>query len=179
MSDGPLPNRVNIRKAVTRAARYSGSLGAEQLPRFETILDQRRVTVEVAFSRDEEGQAIAEVTLSAPVVLECQRCLGPLETTLSSHSQLALVLDDEQARHLPSRYEPWIALEDVDLWEMASEELALAMPVVSYHPEDECSVQVPKSTAPAEENVDGDAVSADNPFNVLSALLESGGDEEK
>ena len=177
MSEGPLPHRVNIRKAVTRAARYAGTLGPEQLPRFEAVLEpQKPLQVEVVFGEDDEGQSIARVSLEAPVMLECQRCLGLMEKTLSSESTLGLVFDDEQARHLPARYEPWIAVDEVDLWEVAGEELALALPVVSYHSAEECAV--PTELASAENGEEQEVLNEDNPFSVLSTLL-SGSDEKE
>ena len=180
MSDSPLPQCVHIRKAVTRGAHYSGILSGEQLPRLASLLDpdEARVTADVRFATDDEGRPIAEVSLEACVVLECQRCLGPVKQTLCSHSVLGLVPGDEQARALPPGYEPWIAVEEANLWEMAAEELALAVPVVAYHDEGECEAPRSENPEPEDETEVG-ADSADNPFSVLATLLDGSGDKEK
>ncbi len=180
MSDTPLPHRVNIRKAVTRCARYEGVLGGTEMPQHQQVLGaDNPLYLEVSFGVDEDGRQVADVDMEATVALECQRCLKPLSRTLRSRSRLGLVHDDEQARHLPAEYEPWIALDEVDLWEVGAEELALALPVVDYHPVGECEAPV---TGPPDEDDAGEGeapASKDNPFSVLSALLENGADEEK
>lgn len=182
MSAAPLPNRVNIRKAVTRCAKYSGCLGSEQLPRFAALLDPARplVDVSVEFGSSEEGQQFAAVEMSARVVLECQRCLQPVHCELKAVSRLGLVPGDEQAQQLPAGLEPLIAVDEVDLWELAGEELALALPVVAYHPEGEC--EPPKSDrVERSDNEERGSTEqeSENPFSVLSALLDSADTKEK
>lgn len=177
MSAGPLVNRVNIRKAVTRSARYAGVLSAEQLPQFASVLDPEQPQVEmvVQFGEDDEGQQYVGVTMNATVTLECQRCLGPVTLPLSSSSRLGLVHSDEQGKHLSSGYEPLIAVDEVDLWEVAAEELALALPVVAYHPEGDCR-------APGEPQIEQRDPADDgkeSPFSVLSALLDGDDVKEK
>ena len=171
MSAGPLPNRVNIRKAVTRSARYTGVLTASELPQFSSLLDpaQSQVEAVVEFGDDDEGRQFADVVMNATVTLECQRCLGPVQLTLESSSRLGLVHSDEQAKHLPAGYEPLIAVDEVDLWQVAAEELALALPVVAYHPAGECQAPgAPQVTDPGSPESE-----RENPFSVLSTLLGS------
>ena len=51
---------------------------------------------------------------------------------------------------------------------------------MAYHPADEC--EAPATASSGEERDTGEGVapaSKDNPFSVLSALLEDGADEEK
>ena len=179
MSAGPLPNRVNIRKAVTRSARYAGELSAAQLPQFSALLDDvnQRINVVVGFGEDDEGWQYADVELQAVVTLECQRCLGKVALPLDSRSRLGLVHSDEQAKHLPSGYEPLIAVDEVDLWEVAAEELALALPVVAYHPEGECSP--PGEAQQQKEDSEPSTGRRENPFSVLSTLLGSDDTKEK
>ena len=140
MSAPPLPQRVSVRKAVTRNAHYEGSLGAAEMPRFRDLLVAGNgVRMSVDFGRDEQDRQVAEVAIEAAVELQCQRCLQRFRHRLSGSSRLGLVLTDEQAQALPRDLEPWIAQDDIDLWEVASEELALALPAVAYHPEGQCS----------------------------------------
>ena len=129
----------------------------------------------IRFSRDEWGQAVADVSLRAPVLLQCQRCLAPLKEKLVSRSRLGLVPSDEQARHLPGDYEPWIAIDEIDLWQVAAEEFALALPVVSYHPAGVC--EAPAGSAQEAPLTPLVPHTADHPFGVLSALL--GGNDIK
>lgn len=182
MSPAPLPNRVNIRKAVTRSARYSGGLGAEQLPQFAHLLDPAAPTIDVGveFGEDEEGQQYAAVSMQGRVVLECQRCLQPVLCELKGDSRLGIVPGDEQAKQLSSGLEPLIALDEVDLWALAEEELALALPVVAYHPEGECEPPKSDRSDRSEHQELGLSDQAkDNPFSVLSSLLASDDTKEK
>lgn len=183
MSDGPLPKRVNIRKAVTRKASYSGQLSAAELPEYESCLQglDSPVALQAEFGEDEEDQQFIAVSLRARVILECQRCLEPVEVALESKSRLALVPGDEQARHISAGYEPLIAVDEVDLWQIGSEELALAMPVVAYHPSGECSVPAGAQTKMVDEGQvpEPETGESDNPFSVLSSLLGSDDVQEK
>jgi uncharacterized protein len=177
MLDSPLPHTVNTRKAVIRKARYAGTVGAGQLPSLSDVLasgNDACVLAEVVFSRDEENRQIVTVCLKADVLVECQRCMERFAQTLDSKSELAIVRTDEEASLLSERYEPLIGAEDTDLWEIVAEELALVLPVVSYHP-DKCpeTRMVPEVENDTE---DGTVHEADrpNPFEVLSVLLQEG-----
>lgn len=184
MSDGLLPHTVITRKAVTREARYSGTLGPRQLPRLSHVLRGNAgdsVQAEIAFIRDDEERQVVLVDLSAEVELECQRCLEPVRQGIKSHSELAIVRTDQEAQQLPARYEPLIVAEEADLWEIVQEELSLALPVVAYHPEGECSTaQLAPATKGegAFDELDDGAEEAErpNPFEVLSSLLVDGQD---
>lgn len=175
MSTPPLPQCVSVRKAVTRNAHYEGSLGAAEMPRFRDVLGGGHgVRMSVDFGRDEQDRQIAEVAIEAEVELECQRCLQRFRHRLSGSSRLGLVLTDEQAQALPRDLEPWIAQDDIDLWELASEELALALPAVAYHPGGQCAPPQHQSGATA-----GDEPATERPFDVLSSLLDGGGGKER
>jgi uncharacterized protein len=177
MSATPLPQSVVVRKAVTRDARYEGFLGGEELPQFSQLLvGPDAVHVVLQFGRDEEGRQVLEVSLQVAAELECQRCLASFTAKLESESRLALVLTDEQACALPRNYEPWLVEEEIDLWAVAGEELALALPAVAYHPAGQC--EAPDHGAGAPETESRDDGPDDNPFGVLSTLL-GGGDAKE
>lgn len=177
MSDGVLPQRVNTRKAVGREATYAGHLGVAQLPDFAGSVcaaGDSPVHARLHFRRDEDGRAVLDVALDARVRLECQRCLGWFTRELRSESRLALVAGDDQARQLPSEYEPLISGEDTDLWSVVAEELALAMPVVAYHPDGVCTLAV----KPSGSETDTEGADRTRPFEVLSALLDQPADDK-
>ena len=179
MSAGPLPQRIDLRKALARGDCYQGVLDTSQLPQMADVLDPENPAVEmgICFSRDAWGQAVADVSLQAPVLLQCQRCLAPLREKLASRSRLGLVTDDEQARHLRADYEPWIAIDEIDLWDVAAEEFALALPLVAYHPAGVCAA--PMGQAPEKPLTPLAPRRVDHPFAILSTLLAGDGTEEK
>jgi uncharacterized protein len=185
MSAGLLPHTVNTRKAVLRAARYAGVLGAEQLPQYREILDPVGATpldLRIGFDRDDEDRQVVTVQLRARVSVECQRCLARFEQQLDSQSALAIVRSDEEAKQLPAAYEPLLAGEETDLWALAAEELALALPVVSYHPVADCSAarhgsrDDTQARAEGSTGGSGEGSERQNPFSVLATLLESADD---
>lgn len=175
MSAGLLPQCVNIRKAVTRSARYEGTVGAAEMGIGNGVPAPAEpgVAVTVEFGEDDEMRQFARIELTAKVTLECQRCLGPVVRTLHSSSSLGLVRSDDEARQLPASYEPWVAIDEVDLWKMAAEEFALALPVVAYHDRSECQAPGSQERDEAATVLD-DGAAQRNPFSVLSSLLEDG-----
>lgn len=178
MSEGPLPHTVNTRKAVALEAHYKGSLSAAELPQLRDVLpadSPAPVAAEMRFHRDDEGRQRVSVALDATVTLVCQRCLEAFTSQVDSRSELAICRTDEEARALPASLEPLLAVEETDLWRVAEEELALALPVVAYHPDGECAVaKVPEEPqAPSDDGIAGDESS--NPFDVLSDLLDDNG----
>jgi len=175
MSAPPLPQCVSVRKAVTRSAHYEGSLGAAEMPRFRDMLGAGNgVRLRIDFGRDDQDRQVASVAIEASVELECQRCLQRFHHRLGASSRLGLVLTDEQAQALPRELEPWIVQDEIDLWELASEELALALPAVAYHPEGQCSPPRHSSGEPV-----GEEPAANGPFDVLSSLLDGGDGKER
>ena len=175
MSQAVLPQRVNTRKALGREASYRGTLGASQLTDFASVLDdsdesgEASIEAGISFGRDEEQRPVIDVSLEARVRLECQRCLEQFTQRLSSRSRLGIVLTDEQAKQLPRDYEPLISAEETDLWAVVAEELALALPVVAYHPEGQCRVG---GDAAERKEIETGGDERANPFGILSVLLD-------
>lgn len=182
MSEGLLPQTVNTRKAVAREARYRGVLGAAQLPQLQQLLtaESYPVAVDIRFFPDDQGRRRISVELTATVQMVCQRCLEPFTSRVDSRSELGIVRSDEEASHLPADCEPLIALEETDLWRVAEEELALALPVVAYHREGECSVAlIPEESQPPAEAQGSSSEASSKPFDVLSTLLDGAAPQDK
>jgi uncharacterized protein len=93
----------------------------------------------VDFSR--EGRiAVAEVTVTAEVLLQCQRCLSPLKWPVHSTARAALVATQAQAAQVPETLETVLAPEyRISLRDLVEEELLLALPLVPRHENDECA----------------------------------------
>ena len=167
----PLPRTLDVRKAAVRGVRISGALEPRQLPRFRALLagEEGHIAVELAFSRDEENRYLVQVTATAEVSVECQRCLEPMTVALSADNTLAIVWTDEQAAVLPRYLEPLVAAEEgCNLWEMVEDELILALPAYSYHDTDECrNTMAGYVGAEPEQPEERDRP---NPFEVLAQL---------
>ena len=141
----PLPASLDVRKAAARGAVVSGVLSPRNLPRLRPLLagDDGEISVEMRFSRDEEGRYLVRVLIEADVLVECQRCLGGMPEHLSTDSTLAVVWSDDQAARLPRYLDPLVQEEAASkLWDLVEDELILAKRPFSYHDTDECKRKI-------------------------------------
>jgi uncharacterized protein len=173
MSNEPLPRRADLFKLAHQGAHLSSHVDVARLKRFAEALagDSGVVAIDLQFGVDEQGVRFANGSLATDVKVLCQRCLQPMDWHVSSEVSIGLVRDDEQAGHLPKRYEPVIVTDDdeAELTDIIEDDLLLSLPLVTYHSQDECSglsryeteADV-ESPAPREEVV--------NPFSILEQL---------
>lgn len=171
MLTDPLPTTLDIRKAAVRGAGVSGVLKPRDLKRFRPLLagDEGDISVEMAFSRDEDDRYLVRVQIEADVLVTCQRCLETMPEHVSSDNVVAVVWSDAEAASLPKHLEPLVVTEPTgNLWELAEDELILGLPPFSYHDTDECKRKTAafSGPAPAEEAGEGKT----SPFSVLDQL---------
>lgn len=172
MTLGALPHRVEARTLAARGVVVEGLLPATRMPRLNAaiVAADAPAWVQAQFRRDEEGRYIVQLSVQMPVSVACQRCLGSMGLELTSESQLAALWNDEQAEHLPSRYDPLVTGDETDLWQVVEDELLLALPAFSYHSDSHCGdatgVAQPGPARPDKT----DTPVRDNPFTVLAAL---------
>jgi len=126
--------------------------------------------VKLKFSYGSQRLPQVEGELIGDVILECQRCLGPSQQHLESEFLWGLVTSDESAANLPRTHEPvFIEKDRLLLISAIEDEFLLALPLVAYHPEEECQLQ------PLEQDplVDEPAEKENNPFSALQDLKKS------
>lgn len=175
-SNAELPKSVDPYKLAEQNSVLEGEIPLSALARFrESVLglgDGAVCRVRLSFSRDRERRRIVSGELEAPATLECQRCMGPMATTLNSRFVLGLVTSDEQAQQLPKDLEPFLTDEfSADLWTMVEDELLLVLPPFPLHDRNECPARddleaLEPDGAPAEPEKSG----KENPFSVLADL---------
>ncbi len=146
-----------------RADTLAGELDARHLVR---VADQLRapdtaqpVQYEVRGERV-DGKSFLHVSVSARLVMQCQRCLGEVVCEPQQQSSLLLVprdqpLPDEDLEN--DEFDPVHAGRDFDVLDAVEEELLLALPLAPAH--EECAL-------PGGE--DGSADSS--PFAMLKSL---------
>jgi len=115
-----------------------------------------------------EAQPWLHVRARTRLTLVCQRCLGPLDTTLEVDRWMRFVHGEEAAAALDAEIEDDVlALERMlDLHELVEDELILAMPLVPRH-EGRCPVPLP---LPSQEEEAVPEPTRRSPFAVLEAL---------
>ncbi len=169
MSPEPLPTSLDVRKAAARGSAVSGAVELAKLPRLGEVVasGEGSIQARLAFDRDEESRSLVTVSVSAQLVVTCQRCLEAMPLEIASENTLAIVGSDEMAAQLPATLDPWIVGEELgDLWSLVEDEVILAIPVVSYHDTDACKQLLDAYRQPPETpETDGE-----NPFKVLEQL---------
>jgi len=113
-----------------------------------------------------DGYILASLSIKAMVKLECQRCLGELEVVVDRQSELALVKNHGLLDDLMQDYECVEIEEDIDLSEIADDELLLSIPY-SHEAFEECDKA---SLAYLEKHVEVERKI--NPFSQLAELIE-------
>jgi uncharacterized protein len=167
-----LTQTLDIRKAAAREVTVSGEVELAKLPRLSPLLaaDSGVVRAELSCSRDEENRYLVAISASAELSVICQRCLEPMTVQVTSDNTLAVVWDDEQARHLPRHLDPLIATEEAtDLWQLVEDELFLALPEFNYHDTQACKETLAGFNRREQPDTAG-AEEKPNPFNVLAQL---------
>ena len=167
-----LPKMIDPRRIADQDSEYQTSMQASLLPRLceavETIDEE--IVVDLRFFRNEEGRICLKGQVSVDTGMLCQRCLTTCEQKLLASIDLVIVHSDEQAKSLPKELDAWVVGESANLHELIEDELLLAMPIVAYHPEEECKVPDEyRSAGPLEES------KQQSPFAVLKDLTEKSG----
>ena len=175
-SSAELPKTVDPYRLAEQKIVLEGEIPLKALPRFGDSVfgfeDGAVCRVSLSFSMDSERRRMVTGELAAPVTLECQRCMGPMQQTLVSSFTLGLVTSDEQAQQLPKELEPFLTDDfSADLWSMTEDELLLVLPPFPLHERDKCPAR--KEMEAFEPDDSGDEPvrkSEDNPFSVLADL---------
>ncbi len=168
MNQGLFPVRVDPLKCLEQNTEFSGSIAVAKLKRLQGFLqnDSGEAQVEIHFDRDEQGTALLSGQCQAQVQMTCQRCMKSVEVDLEHDFELAIVVSDEKAKHLPKQYEPVICEGDsLELLPVIEDELILSLPMFAYHHEcDDNELKAKEELAPIETEAQS------NPFSVLEQL---------
>ena len=150
MSPGPLPDYVDASQAFARGDRITASVPLQKLSRLEQYLYPDSVSdphegfrVDLVFSRDPEGRRLITGQLQGELVLECQRCLGPVRQALQTELSVLVVNSEEALRHVDGSHDAVVVSDRdgtrvVELLPLVEDELILALPSVPRHAEGEC-----------------------------------------
>ncbi len=166
-----LPEQIAPYKLARQGISLQGTISVAEMGRLAELLtdSQGAVEVELHFGIDEQGVRYVRGRLIAQVNVECQRCMQPMPITVEGDISVGFVASDDMANNLPETYEPCVVADDtVVLSDLVEDELILALPIVSVHPDQACQPwfeqegNQPVEEAPVEEKK--------NPFAVLEAL---------
>jgi len=173
MSNEPFPRRADLFKLAHQGAHISSHVDVARLKRFADALagDSGVVSVDLQFGVDEQGVRFIRGNLATDVKVLCQRCLQPMDLHVGSEVSIALVRNEDQTHSLPKRYEPVIVSdeEETELTDIIEDDLLLSLPLVNYHPEEECT-GLSRYEAEADEESPAPLEEVVNPFSILEQL---------
>src|SRR5262245_22087596 len=167
MSKTPLPRHAELRKLVASGGRLTGTVPLADLPRLSAVLlsSDGGVDFELTVAVDDEGFRLITGSVRGTLQLQCQRCLESMCQHVDAEFALALVWREEEIAPLPARVDGLVAGTDpYDLYELAEEELLLALPLAPRH---EGACQVRGFQPEPEEKPEA---AAPNPFAALGRL---------
>lgn len=172
------PRRLDIAAFAEQGAALSGQWPLAELTRLAAS-GQAAPGAEVAWSVRGERRAVhggepelwIHLDVNARLHMECQRCLGPVETVLEVDRRLRFVAGEEQAAVLDADSDDDVlALERAfDLRELAEDELLLALPLVPRH--EQCAEPLILAADPLPPETETERP---NPFAVLQQLKPPG-----
>ena len=145
-----------------------------ELPRVshDTTSQEGEAKGHVRFSR-QQGQAVADLEVSAQPEVVCQRCMQPMRWPVKVKSRVALVSDYDAADRVPDGMEVFLVEGDsVSVRDLVDEEVMLALPNVPRHGEDsECARQKVQLPGQPDEPDDEADLQVQKPFAQLGELL--------
>lgn len=164
----PLPDRIDVERAVSTGRIYSGTFQLAGLSRLTNMLadGEGEVRYELKFARNSIGQRMVEMHAETALPLICQATLERFELPVQIDTRIGFVRDEADADGLPEGYEPALTDEGmIDPAALIEDELILAVPVIPRNPD--AVLDVP---ALREEPESATATDRPNPFSALAAL---------
>jgi len=165
-----IPETVNFVHQVEKNRILEGKYWLSQLARLQEVLsadsgnDDRQVTAKVEFCHS-VGFASIKGKVSATLLVECQRCLKPMEIEVEGRFKFALIDSEEEIELLPDEFEPYLLEgEEQSIVDLVEDELLLSIPMVTMH-DDACSAVMVKQQKEIEAQKE-----AAHPFAALKNL---------
>lgn len=165
-----LKNCVSPWKACDQQLVFSQEVELSKFERLsnELLENQGVIKVDVAFGRGVDNIAVLSGRIEGKLVIECQRCLLPMDLPVDFEMNLALVraITDE-THELDSIYDVFEIEDDqICLKDVIEDELLLQIPQVPMHTAPSCEIE----TEFGDEASSVEAEEKENPFAVLASL---------
>ncbi|MFO7580953.1 YceD family protein [Guyparkeria sp.] len=179
LDTGRLTIPLDVRAACRQELVESGEAPLAGLSRCREITPEGGMfAYEVRFF---EGQGVhplqADIRVSAPLQLECSRCMEPMVKSVAVASRVTFVFSDEQAEHVETETEPVVLGREgrIRLVDLLEDEILMAVPLMPVH-EDACS-DLAAGQAYESGQIDESASEEreENPFAALAALKKGPG----
>jgi uncharacterized protein len=162
-----LPDRLDLCAMAEAGRSLRGRIRLASLERVLPLVESSEGEFEVLLElgKDQDGTRYLSGSIQGTLMLQCQRCLEPMEFPLHVKFRLGLVHDQEEAQRLAERYEPLLVTQEpACLAEVVEDEILLALPIAPLHGDlGRCQGLVAEYQTAA-------ATPRDKPFAVLAQL---------
>lgn len=161
-----MPETLNFVRQVELNRTIDGVYPLSKFVRLgEALLSKEAdVTVKLEFTHS-VGFACLKGKVSVKSLVECQRCLKPMEIELAGSFKFALVSSEDEFDLLPDEFEPYLLEgEEQSIIDLIEDELLLSLPMVTVH-ENACSDFMKKQAQLIKAEKE-----ASHPFAALKAL---------
>jgi len=119
----------------------------------------------LCFGIDAEGTAYVGGDLILRLLVQCQRCLGPMPWQVERRLHLGVAEGAQAAKRLPACYEPLELREGrLALQVLLEDEALLALPIAPMHPPQQCPAR------PGQPGTAAPRAGVQHPFAVLRGL---------
>jgi len=163
-----LPVFINPEHACARRLMANGVLMLENMQRLRDRLLEPygEVSVDLSFSQEGRNKRL-DGTIKGKMVVECQRCMEPMQIDVDHQFKLAFISSDAEVDSLLPDEEPClIGGEDLVLSDIIEDELELLLPMIVMHENEQCNKEKYTNSEDARDTED----EKDNPFSILADL---------
>ena len=136
------PQFIEPLRLARQGATFAGRLPGRDMKRLSEAITSQSGDIEFSlkFGRDSVGIHCIIGHLATTVEMQCQRCMEILSLRLQGDIQLGIVQGEEEARRLPSAYEPLLVEQaSLRLAELIEDEALLLLPQVPRHDDVGCA----------------------------------------
>lgn len=128
------PRLINGLQFARGAETLTGMLDPSRLPR---LAEMRCATQGLSYKlrgrTDAQGRCWLQVWAEGTLILECQRCLGPLTVPLALRSELLLALSEQEIEAADDDLDRALAGNEMDVGRLVEDEVILALPMAPRH----------------------------------------------
>ncbi len=168
-----LPETANFVRQVEYRRVIEGIYPLAKLDRLrdQLVSDAGNITAKLEFGNS-VGFDCLKGSVSARLLVECQRCLQPVEIELSGRFKFALIKSEDELELLPEEFEPlMLEAEEQSIIDLIEDELLLSLPMVTVH-ENACSNYMTKQNKLVKQAIKTEREAA-HPFAALKALKDN------
>lgn len=161
-----LPEKIYPLHLTRQNVALRGSVAFTQMSRLQDSLCSHlgEAWIDWQFYQDVQKRDFVEGKLHSILPLTCQRCLKPMQWTLTHEVALIIVNEGQIPVDAPTDYEVLeLSSEEISLTEWVEDELLLALPIIPHHAQ--CPTHEYQIMQPLEQ-----AEEQPNPFQILEIL---------